>query len=272
MLFLLISFGFDELLNASKIQISYIVICVVSFILYRLFLCLAVNTDAKEKNAKGRVLWSLFTFIFGIIVSVIYAVSNHSKKASAKYKAKNVFITLFMILLILSNTCGIFYDLSLTGEFGYILNPYDYSESDNFVYYENDKGKKVLYDKMGNEYRLHKYEEPQVLYFDEYGNSYELMGDTWSTFKNTESGQIYTEEDYDFYINDDGYFCMFANLYELNVYNNPYDTVYYDDEHLYFDVSFVSWNKDGEIVFPEFIDEVNNFTYDMVINENKDQD
>lgn len=270
MLFFLISFSFDELLRASEIQISYIVICVVSFVLYRLFLCLAVNIDVKERNAKGRVLWSLSTFFFGIVVPIIYAVANYKKKASVKFKSKNVFITLFMILLILSNTCGMFYYLSLTGEFGYILDPDDYSESDNFVYYENDKGKKVLYDKMGNEYRIHKYEEPRVLYFDEDGNSYERIDDFWSTLRNTESGQIYTVDDYGFFINDEGYLCLCDNSENLNEYHNDYCFVYYDDEHLYFDISDVSWNKDGEIVFPEFIDEVNNFTYDMVINESKD--
>ncbi|MDE6469521.1 MAG: hypothetical protein K2L19_00680 [Eubacterium sp.] len=136
-----------------------------------------------------------------------------------------------------------------------MLNPEtDYDET-SVVVYENNKGKKVRLDKMGNEYTYHQRND--LLYFDRNGVAYKCLDDTWSTLQNTESNQIYSENDYDFYIDDCGYLCIFTDQYELDLYENEYDHICYDDEHLYFSLSSVNWDRDGNVIFPEFINGMN---------------
>ena len=89
-------------------------------------------------------------------------------------------------MIILSYSGGICYNLSYTGEFGPLLNPTAYSDSDDVDFvgvYENDKGNKVIYDKMGKEY-LYEQENMDLLYYDQNGKSKKLIDHKIHSLKN----------------------------------------------------------------------------------------
>lgn len=247
--------SFNELTNISNIQLSYLIACCVLFVLYRIFISLTMYMDAKERQVSCKLVWSATTLLFGVFIPIIYIAVNHKNKKKQSLKYKKTFLIVSMILLVLSCCGKILFDLSQTGEFGYMLNPDTKYDESSVVVYDNDKGRKVRLDKMGNEYTYHQRND--LLYFDRNNVGYKCLDDTWSTLLNTESNQVYSENDYDFYIDDCGYLCIFNNQYELDVYENEYDHICYDDEHLYFSLPFVCWDREGNIVFPEFINGMN---------------
>lgn len=260
-----IMFDFDALINISNIQLGYLIAYILVFFIYRLFLALSVYIDGKENNIKFKGLWSFTSFVFGVISVIIYTVCSRNKRIKAASVCKKCFIIIAVAALLLSSAVYIVFGLSKTGEFGYILNPeLDFDET-CVVTFENNKGKKVIFDKMGNEYTFFKRND--LLYFDRNGDSYKCLDDTRSTVLNTENNQIYSEDDYNFYIDDEGYLCLIDDLYELYEYKNDCCNVYYDEEHLYYPISVVCWDKDGNVVFPQYIDELNSFTYEMAARE-----
>ena len=261
---LLESISLDGLVNISGFQIFYLVLWFSCFVLYRIFLCLIVNSSAKERQVKCRTLWSILTFLLGVIVPIIYAIVNRKHKAAKRYKSKNVFIVLSIILIALSYIGGICYNLSHTGEFEFILDPEISFDETYTVTFKNNWGRKVILDKKGNEYTF--FNKNELLYYEEDGTAYKCPDGHASTLMNVESQRVYREDEYDFYVNDDGYLCIFENFHELNCYENDSCSVYYDDEHLYFPIDAVNWDREGKIVFPEFIDEMNNLTYESVVN------
>lgn len=246
---------FDELTNVSSIQQGYLIACCVFFVLYRIFISITMYTDAKERQTSYQLVWSAATLLFGVFIPIIYIVVNHKNKRKQFLKCKIIFLIVSLIFLALSGCGKIFFDLSQTGEFGYILDPVTEYDETSVVVYDNDKGKKVRLDKMGNEYTY--YQRNDLLYFDRNNVGYKCTDDTWSTLLNTESNQVYSENDYDFYIDDGGYLCIFEDQYELDVYENEYAHICYDEEHLYFSLDCVCWDKEGNIVFPEFINGMN---------------
>lgn len=251
-------------LNASDLQLRYIWVCIISFIVYRLSLGISVYIDGKERDISGKGWWSGLSLIFGAFVSIIYAICNHKKKDRDVIKFKSFFVVSVFIALFLSNTFFMCYELSFTGEFGYMLNPETAFDESTVVTFENERGKKVILDKMGNEYTFSN--RGQFLYYEEDGTSYFRMGEFGELLRNSKTEELLSDSDYDFYINDDGYLCIFEDPSELSSYFCEYSSVYYDEEHLYFDLSAVSWDRDGEIVFPDYIHEMNNLTFDNVVN------
>ena len=258
------NFSYQFLTDLSGFQIFYLVLWLAGFVLYRAFLCITVNASAKEKQVKCRPLWSLLTFLFGVIVPIIYAIVNRKHKATKRYKSKNIFLVLSIILIILSYSGVFCYHLSYTGEFGYILNPEISFDETSTVTFKTSWGRQVILDKKGNEYTF--FNKNELLYYEEDGTAYKCPDGHASTLMNVESQRVYREDEYDFYVNDDGYLCIFENFHELNCYENDYCSVYYDNEHLYFPIDAVNWDREGKIVFPEFIDEMNSLTYESVAN------
>lgn len=254
-------FDFIDIFMASNIQLVYVIGCFVMFFIYRLFLCLSIHTDSKEKDIKCKTVWSVFSFLFGAVVAIIYDVINHKKKKAFTIKSKRFFVGIMISALFLSGVSYITFELSNTGEFGYILNPDIGFDETTVVTFENDKGRKVILDKMGNEYTFSRKNE--MVYYDRNGVGYKRLGDN-SSFVNAENQEVYSDSDYAFYIDNKGYLCMLKDDYNLNAYENEYTDIYYDDEYLYYSVSDVYWDREGNIVFPQYIDEVNNITYEMV--------
>lgn len=258
-------FDLDYLLNASKIQLGYVITSVIMFFIYRLFLCFFIYADGKERDIKSKKKWAVLSLIFGVVAAVIYGVCYRKKKDRYSVTPKKCYLVIMIVSLVVSHTAYNVFNLSNTGEFGYILNPEIGFDESSVVTFGNSRGRKVILDKMGNEYTFSQ--RNGLLYFDENGVAYKCLDDTWSTLFNTDTQQKYSEDDYDFYINDEGYLCIFENLHELCEYSNEYCDVYYDDEHLYYSLSDVCWDREGNVVFPEFIEEVNDYTYDMVASE-----
>ncbi len=260
-------FGFDSLIYASDIQLVYVLIGVVMFLIGRLFLCFAVYNDGKANENKGKLLWSILSFLFGFIPAIIYAIVVFVKKRENRRKSKPALIVIAMIAMILSFNSFVIYELSCTGEFGFL--DFDIKFSDvATVTYKNRFGQKVILDKEGNEYTYSQ--RKALLYYTENGEEYRCIDDVdyfYMTFINTETEERYIVEEYDFYVNDEGYFCIFnrddnsLKDYEIDGYY-----VYYDENHLYYSLDFVFWDRDGNVVFPEVVDELNHLTYDELAN------
>lgn len=113
----------DDLINISNIQIGYLTVSFAAFILYRIFMCLTIFADSKERQIGHKMLWSLLTLIFGAFIPIIYAVINRNKKKKQLVKSKKIFLIIAMILLVVSFCGRMLFDLSNTVEFGYLLNP-----------------------------------------------------------------------------------------------------------------------------------------------------
>ena len=237
------TFNFYDLVNASSFQMFYLGLWFVSFALYRIFLCLTIHSSAKEREVKYRFLWSLLTFLFGVIIPIIYAVVNRKNKTVKRYKSKNIFLVFSIILIALSYSGAICYNLSNTGEFEHTLDPQTTVD---------DLNNKVIYDKKGNKYL---YKDMNFLYYDENGNSYKWVGDRFDTLVSIESGKEYKMEDYLYCINQDGDLCIFDYDSESIHYSDIF-LIYDDNGNLYYDYIWdVYWDEKGNVVFPKFVRE-----------------
>lgn len=258
-------YSLSDMLYASDIQLVYIMVGVVMLLISRLFLCLAVYKDGKDNEIKGKSLWTVFSFLFGFIVAIIYAVA-FNKKRKKRSKSRTVFMVIAIVSIIISWNGFFTYELSCTGEFGFL--DYDIKFVDGVdVTYKNKYGRKVILDKEGNEYTFSK--KSSFLYYTENGEKYRCVDDRFMSFINTETEDYYDEITYEFFINDEGYFCIF-NYYDndLVYYESEGYYLYYDENHLYYPVDYVYWDRDGNIIFSQVMNELNYLTYDKIVNQN----
>lgn len=116
-------FDFGDLICASNIQLGYVITAAIMFCIYRLFLCLSVYSDGKERNVYRKGIWSISSLLFGVVVAIIYALCNREKERGFVLNQKKYFICVLIISLILYVFARTLFELSFTGEFGYILNP-----------------------------------------------------------------------------------------------------------------------------------------------------
>lgn len=262
-------FDFDSLVYASDIQLIYVSIGIAMFLISRLFLCFAVYNDGKTNENKQKLLWSSLSFLFGCLPAIIYAIVVFSEKRENHKNSKSVLIVIAIVAMILSFNSFVTYELSFTGEFGFL--DFDIKFSDvATVTYKNRFGQKVILDKEGNEYTYSQ--RKALLYYTENGEKYRCIDDVdyfYMTFINTETEERYIIEEYQFYVNDEGFFCIFSNEDDsLEYYENDNYYFYYDDKHLYYPLDFVFWDKDGNVVFSKVNDKLNYLTYDEVVQQN----
>lgn len=59
---------------------GFTMINILSAILYKVFLCMAVYKDAKEHEDKNAVLWAILVVIFGLIPTIIYLIFRYQKE------------------------------------------------------------------------------------------------------------------------------------------------------------------------------------------------
>ncbi|MCH5320763.1 MAG: hypothetical protein J1E36_03305 [Eubacterium sp.] len=250
-----------ELIYASDIQRIYIMVGALMFLIGRLFLCLAVFNDGKDNEIKHKSLWAVFSFLLGFVPAIIYAVA-FNKKRKRHNNLKTAYVIIAVISIFLSLSSFFTYELSGTGEFGFL--DYDIKFDDRVdVTYKNKHGRKVIIDKEGNEYTFFK--KNALLYFAENGEKYRCVDEYYRHFINTETQEYYDELDYEFFINDEGYFCIFNYDNDLVYYEDEGYYLYYDENHLYYPVDYVYWDRDGNIVFPSVFNELNYLTYDEIV-------
>lgn len=248
-----ISCIFDESNHMSQIQIIYIAFGFTCFLLYRVWLGVSVGLGCKERCIKKKAPWSILAAFFGIIAVIIFNIANYKKERKIYVGAKKVMIVLCVLSILTSCNSFFVYDLSQTGEFGHVLDfPISFDET-AFVSFKDEKGRKVIYDKMGNSYTFSHRSE--LRFYDKNGEAYVVVGDCDEPFispvRNVATGELYSRDNYVFYINDEGYLCFFENEDDLNYFEgkSEFCYVYYDDEHLYYEIGDVSWDSEGNLVF-----------------------
>lgn len=272
----------EAITQSSRIQLIYLIIGYTCFLIYRIMLSISVYISCKERCAKGKTVWSVFTFIFGLIVAIICKIATHKKEKKSSLSAKKTFIILTVILILLSSNMFFIFNLSQTGEFEYFLNyPIAFDEVGK-ISYSDKYGRNVIYDKMGNTYTfIHRGE---LLYYDKEGTTYTAYDGEDEGFTNTETNEKYSEFEYDFFVSDEGYLYIFeegkSNLkYHEDSYHKLHNEdsdddsyywddiyVYYDDNHIYFEPCDVSWDESGNIIC--FDEETDKLLSDKLINKN----
>lgn len=247
------------IMRAETASIQNIILLIglftLTFLLYRIALCVFIAKDAKDKNIGAKSTWAILSIIFGIILLPIYFIITHKSNHSIpdkKQKSKYIFIILsvsFLVINIIS--FSIFYNTNFADYLNHI------GLSDNPVTYENENGEKVIYDKMGKEYSADEFND--IFYYDAFGNSYITTADSGCIgYKCIETDKFYPssiidamdiEKDYfvlkSFLINENGFVSIMDSAditYEtVGVYSDK------DNKH-YYEPYLCSWDSKGNLV------------------------
>ena len=177
---------------------------------------------------------------------------------TVKKKTKTIPVILTIIFLATYLSCIFIYDLSNTGEFGYILDPSTgFSKLlDIMPVYKNKDGEEVVYDKSGKEYTFKEYKKG-FKYYGADGNEYIL--ETTNADSQIQvmickkTGEKYTVNrisDCSFLIDEDGLLYDFEGNIEIEeVYNERMQ--YYEDENgkRYFEWIYVGWDENGNMFY-----------------------
>lgn len=248
-------FDMDFWMNLSSVQVVYISVAVIMFLLSRLLLGLAVYDDGKLNKYKYRILWGILSFLFGYIFAIIYAIVVFAKYKGKHRISSSILIIFAIAAMFISSFSFFVYELSNTGEFGFLDFEINFTYND--VTYRNRFGRKVILDKEGNEYTYSKRQE--LLYYTENGEKYKNADKAeyfYTKYMNIETGEYYTIVDYDFYVNDEGYFCVInKDDNNLKYCADENYRIYYDDNHFYYTMNSVYWDRNGNLVFPNYAEE-----------------
>lgn len=231
----------------------------------------AVGDDAKRKKLGARIIWTILTFLFGFPAGAFYALFTFKagKYEERKDNRKNIILVIISIVLMLAFAIG-------ATSFMRIRTNYEYTHFPKFMTtYKNSDGEDVLYDRMGVAYTREEYED--FKYYDRDGKIYTPVFD-YDIFSNVpeiygvkdaQSNKEYTEFDmYDFFIDRDGYLVIAPdNEFE----HSSLGVAYNSEQNICYDISFVDWTPDGEMIFAGG-DDLTKITYqDIVAQEEKDR-
>jgi hypothetical protein len=233
-----------------------------------ILITVAVARDTAVKKLSAKWVWGILTFIGGLPIALFYAMFTHhaGKYNDEKGKRKNIICAILSVLLCVVFVAGMVLCFKYS----------TYYENTNFpnyiVCFENSKGEKVIYDKMGNEYTAQ--EKYDIKYYDREGNSY---SPDWHyglfssvpdihDFINDKTGEIYTPDNidygYNYYIDKDGYLVVIPDdeigYSTLGVYYTDNGDIYYSYDDCY-------WLPDGNLEFYGDCD-YSKITYDEILN------
>lgn len=231
----------------------------------------AVGDDAKRKKLGARIIWTILTFLFGFPAGAFYALFTFKagKYEERKDNRKNIILVIISIVLMFAFAIG-------ATSFMRIRTNYEYTHFPKFMTtYKNSDGEDVLYDRMGVAYTREEYED--FKYYDRDGKIYTPVFD-YDIFSNVpeiygvkdaQNNKEYTEFDmYDFFIDRDGYLVIAPdNEFEYSSLGVAYNS----EQNICYDISFVDWTPDGEMIFAGG-DDLTKITYqDIVAQEEKDR-
>lgn len=124
--FVLFAVSDGQILRGTVIALSYVI--------SKTALTLAVAYDAKDRNIKSEIIWSLLTLILGIPVAVIYAFFTFKLNTDNKSRIKSRII--FTIITVISTIALL---LTVFGIPDPYLSDTEFSQKYD-VAYENDTG------------------------------------------------------------------------------------------------------------------------------------
>lgn len=242
-------------IDSIQNMILFISLFTLTFLIYRILLCVFIARDCKDKNINAKSTWILLTILFGILILPIYFIITHrsnNNSPNKNGKSKYIFILLSAVFLVMNIVSfNIFYNANFADYLNHI------GLSDNPVTYENENNEKVIYDKMGKEYSADEFND--IFYYDAFGNSYITAADSGCIgYKCIETGKFYPssimdamdiEKDYfvlkSFLINENGFVSIMDSAditYEtVGVYSDK------DNKH-YYEPYLCSWDSKGNLV------------------------
>lgn len=221
----------------TNIIILYLVSAGLS-LLSSLFICLAINSDAKARNLKARKTYAILAFFFPLIVGIVYACTRNNAKTldtplttdpKKLVKKSIIYIIVAILIYVGSFGFGVYMGVSgLTGDNG-IFSMFEdremYDMKGNLI--ANDMAMPA-YDRDGNKYLLYESSIDDEEYFSYYAN--EATNEEFdSEFCYVDSeGYFFFDKDGKVDVNDDGDFADEAG------------NIYYTIDEIY-------WDADGQM-------------------------
>lgn len=216
---------------------------------HMILLSTVVYRDAAEKNIGSKAMWALLTFAAGIPMAGLYGILSYR---AGKYKNKSA-KKRNIIHGLVSVAAGILFVLS-TPALSHFSDNYRLTHfTKDTVTYENASGDDIIYDKAGNSYTADK--RNQFRYYDRNGNSYMAVTSLPLFNEITEidslqcietNAQYVIYDDYQFYIDKDGYLIITPNENDI-AYNDS--GAYCDsDGNIYYNIEDCYWTPDGRLI------------------------
>lgn len=198
-----------------------------------LFLCLAVNADAKAKNIKSRKTYAVLTFFFPLIAGIVYACTRKNAQRldtppleNAQKLAKNsiIFFVVAVIIYVCSFGFGIYVGATQLSNIDDLATVDTYDMQGNLIGNDEDM---PLYDRDGNKYILVE----------------EITDDDYISYYENET----TKEQYDsilVYIDEEGYFYFDE---EGNIDMNDDGDFVDKDGKKYYSANTMYWDENGQL-------------------------
>lgn len=254
----------------SEYEVGYItgilsIILFAAYIAHIFTLSIAVSKSAKKKGMVSDWIWVILTFIFGLPAAIIFALLTLGINSdnNSKWKSNASVFAIVSVFLLAAFLGGTF----LMGMYSSYYTSTHFST--NFVYYENEDGTQVIYDKMGTAYTREELE--QFKYYDRKGNVYspifhydifESEPDTHG-FTCKKDGKDY-ENEYDFAVDRDGYFVIFPESDLHTFYSENGNCLYDDKGNIYFYPENCYWTPDGKLAFKK--ENLDKITYQYILD------
>lgn len=249
----------------------YIVFAIV-LISLRVLLVIGVKNEVEYRETSSKKLWIVLTALIGLIAAICFVAFTVKKEKNPKAK----FVALmFGGLIIFGVVFGAFvYPAAIEKAEQEGITSFRQFK-DEVVYFKNDDGEYVVYDKMGNEYNLEQYLNDELKYYTKDGDEYVSYnyGETGSYgIKNVETGEEIPfgyMGDKDYFIGEDGYLYIYDDdllMVEYSIYSDDetMESVYYNkDGMLLYYTSSCNWDKDGNMILNEMCDE-KDFKYEDI--------
>lgn len=253
------------------IYVCYAVFAIV-LILLRVLLVVGVKNDIEYRETNSKTLWIVLTALIGLISAVTYAILVPKKEKNPRAK----FIAFaFVGLIVFAVLFGIFvYSPAIERAENEEITSFRQLKGE-VVYFKNDDGIDVTYDKRGNEYTFDQYWNNELKYFTKDGDKYVSynVGETGNYgIKNVETGEELPfgyMGDKDFFIGEDGYLYIYDDndlMVEYSIYSDDetMESVYYNkDGMLLYYTSYCNWDKDGNMILNDMCDD-KDFKYEDI--------
>lgn len=263
--FIMLAVNMEGEYSVSSIVLIVSLILILAYIAHIILLTIAVGKSAGKRCMSSDWIWALLTFIFGLPVAIVFAIfiigieSNKNKKEDSSPAV----IALISFTLLAASIIG----LIVTGMFTEYYTSSHFSEE--YIYYETEDGKQVIYDKMGNAYT--REQTKHFKYYDRDGKTYTVIWN-YDTFdrdsylyalKRTENGKEYEyyHYEYDLAIDSDGYVVIFP--YDALEYS-PIGCLYDENENIYYNPESCYWTPDGKLIFNN--EELDEITYQDILD------
>lgn len=247
--------GIVYLLNdLLSVSLWYLVPRLIFGIAFNLLFAFAVYYDASSRNIVSKKMWGILTFFCSWIAAIIYLFfSNTNGERNKSEKRKSVLLFILSLIVIVCNVCYCEFVLFPANE----KAANSFSGGTSLVYYTDENGNEVIYDKMGNTYTYEQWIEDGIRYYDRQGKVYKCTTDSIVCIDTNESTETLFG-DKEFFIDEQGYVVEFESDEQCetwNIYCDPnndmgLDSLYYSkDGRLLYNLSDCQWDENGNLVF-----------------------